>query len=77
MILILFVPLLLVNVVFVQAQGLTQNEFVNAPANADPISHPSVSDMQLPVTSTSTMQPQEDSWRNRTYAAAPVLAGDH
>ena len=77
MILILFVLLLVVNVAFVEAQGLTQDVFLNATANADLISHSSVSDRQLPMTSPSIMQPQEESWRNRTYAAAPILAGDH
>jgi hypothetical protein len=77
MILIPFVLLLLASVGFAQAPGLTQNEFVSALMNAGPVSHPSVGDVGSPVTNPSILLSREDFWRNQTFAAAPMFAGDH
>jgi hypothetical protein len=76
MILIPFVLLLLANVVFAQAQKVTQEKIVIAPMSAGPISPPPVGDIVAQMATASIIELQEDFWGNHTPAVTPMCAGD-
>ena len=77
MILALFTLLLIVNIVFAQAQEAAHKELMLAPMNGGTMSDSSFDHEGSTLASTFTIRSDGDSWRKRTHAAAPMFAGDH